>query len=74
VLDFAPQLIAVLGPNRERVYANRGALDYLNVGLDEWRQRDVSFPSTPGISRAMPVDYLLDQFLAKSLRQWARAQ
>ena len=42
VLDFAPQLIAVLGPNRERLYANRGALDYINVGLDEWRQRDVS--------------------------------
>jgi PAS domain S-box-containing protein len=42
VLDFAPQLIAVLGPNRERLDANRGALDYLNIGLDEWRQREVS--------------------------------
>src|SRR5207249_209882 len=42
VLDFAPQLIAVLGRNRERLYANRGALEYLNIGLDEWRQRDVS--------------------------------
>ena len=42
VLDFAPQLIAVLGRNRDRLYANRGALEYLNIDLDEWRQRDVS--------------------------------
>jgi formate hydrogenlyase transcriptional activator len=41
VLDFAPQLIAVTGPNRERLYANRGALDYLGISLDEWRQRSI---------------------------------
>ena len=38
MLDFAPQLIAVYGPGRERLYANRVALDYAGVSLDEWRQ------------------------------------
>jgi PAS domain S-box-containing protein len=38
MLDFAPQLIAVYGPNRERLYANRVALDYAGLSLDEWRQ------------------------------------
>jgi len=38
MLDFAPQLIAVLGPNRERLYINRIALDYLGLSLEEWRQ------------------------------------
>jgi len=38
MLDFAPQLIAVYGPNRERLYANRVALDYVGLGLSEWRQ------------------------------------
>jgi PAS domain S-box-containing protein len=36
ILDFAPQMIAVLGPNRERLFANRGALDYLGVTLEEY--------------------------------------
>jgi PAS domain S-box-containing protein len=38
MLDFAPQLIAVYGPNRERLYANRVALEYAGVSLEEWRQ------------------------------------
>jgi hypothetical protein len=29
VLDLTPQLIAAFGPNRERLYANCAALDYL---------------------------------------------
>lgn len=37
-LDFAPQLTAVYGPNRERLYLNHVALDYLGVSLEEWRQ------------------------------------
>jgi PAS domain S-box-containing protein len=37
VLDLAPQLIAVFGPNLERLYANRMSLDYFGVSLDEWR-------------------------------------
>src|SRR6266576_2283630 len=39
VLDLAPQIIGVLGPKRERLYANRVALAYYGVTLDEWRQR-----------------------------------
>ena len=37
MLDFAPQLIAVYGPNRERLYINHVSLDYLGLSLDEWR-------------------------------------
>jgi PAS domain S-box-containing protein len=39
VLDFTPQLVAVFGPNRERLYVNRVTLDYLGITIDEWRQR-----------------------------------
>jgi PAS domain S-box-containing protein len=39
MLDLAPQIIGVLGPKRERLYANRVALAYYGVTLDEWRQR-----------------------------------
>jgi formate hydrogenlyase transcriptional activator len=38
MLDLAPQLVAVFGPARERLYANRVALDYLGVSLEKWRQ------------------------------------
>jgi PAS domain S-box-containing protein len=37
-LDFAPQLISVYGPRRERLYANRPALGYLGLSLEAWRQ------------------------------------
>ncbi len=37
-LDFAPQLIAVYGPNRERLYVNRVGLEYAGVTLEQWRQ------------------------------------
>jgi len=39
MLDLTPQLVAVFGPNRERLYANRILLDYLGLTLEEWRQR-----------------------------------
>src|SRR6267378_338851 len=38
-LDLAPEIIGVLGPGRERLYANRVALAYYGVTLEEWRQR-----------------------------------
>ena len=38
MLDFAPQLVAVYGPSRERLHANRVALDYVGLSLEEWRQ------------------------------------
>ncbi len=39
MLDLAPQLVAVFGPDSERLYANRILLDYLGLTLEEWRQR-----------------------------------
>jgi PAS domain S-box-containing protein len=37
MLDLAPQLIAVFGPLRERLFINRTALDYFGLTLEEWR-------------------------------------
>ncbi len=33
MLDLTPQLVAVFGPNRERLYVNRIALNYLGISL-----------------------------------------
>jgi PAS domain S-box-containing protein len=41
VLDLAPQLVAVFGPKRERLYANSVALAYVGVTLETWRQQTV---------------------------------
>jgi len=38
MLDFTPQLVAVFGPSRERLYVGRTALDYFGMSLDEWRE------------------------------------
>ena len=38
ILDFAPQLVSVYGPNRERLHINRVGLDYLGLSLEEWRR------------------------------------
>src|SRR5246127_1286699 len=38
ILDFAPQLVSVHGPNRERLHINRIGLEYLGLSLEEWRQ------------------------------------
>jgi len=38
MLDFAPQLVAVYGANRERLHVNRIALDYLGLSFEEWMQ------------------------------------
>jgi formate hydrogenlyase transcriptional activator len=40
ILDLTPQLVGVLGPQAERLYANRVTLSYFGVTLNEWRQRD----------------------------------
>ena len=37
ILDFAPQQVAVLGPDSTRIYANQAALDYYGLTLEEWR-------------------------------------
>jgi formate hydrogenlyase transcriptional activator len=36
ILDLTPQLVAVFGPDRQRLYINRVALDYFGATLEEW--------------------------------------
>src|SRR6202008_537486 len=38
MLDCTPQIIVLVSPRRERLYANRFALAYLGVTLEEWRK------------------------------------
>src|SRR5579863_5950828 len=61
VLDLTPQLVSVNGgSNQERLYANRGLLDYLGTTLEEWRQRSAG-------SDAHPDDLKrLNAFIARS--------
>src|SRR6266852_1021971 len=42
ILDFAPQQVAVLAPDRDRtrLYTNQAALDYFDMTLEEWRSGD----------------------------------
>jgi formate hydrogenlyase transcriptional activator len=42
ILDFAPQYVAVLGPDRDRtrLYANQTMLDFFGFTLEEWRNSD----------------------------------
>jgi PAS domain-containing protein len=37
MLDLAPQHIAVLGPDRSRLYLNQSGLDYWGLTLENWR-------------------------------------
>ena len=37
ILDLAPQIIAVYGHNRQRLYANHVMLDYIGLSLEEWQ-------------------------------------
>ncbi|MEA2700644.1 MAG: formate hydrogenlyase transcriptional activator, partial [Myxococcales bacterium] len=47
VLDLAPQLVTVYGPQRERLYANRAALGHYGMSLDEWRQLSMGADAHP---------------------------
>ena len=62
ILDLAPQLITVYGPNQERLYANRVMLDYLGLSLEEWRQ-------TPGRGKYFHPDDdgRIDGFFARAV-------
>ena len=53
IVDLVPQLVAVYGPNRERIYANRTALDYLGIGLDEWRLETFAHSAHPDDSERL---------------------
>jgi PAS domain S-box-containing protein len=50
MLDLSPQHVAVFGPDGERLYANRIALDYLGLSLEEWRQTPGTLFSSPFFS------------------------
>jgi PAS domain S-box-containing protein len=39
ILDLTPQMVAVFGPKRERLYANSVALAYVGATLEEWQQQ-----------------------------------
>ena len=43
MLDLSSQQVAVFGPDGERLYANRIALDYVGLSLEEWRQTPGGF-------------------------------
>jgi PAS domain S-box-containing protein len=53
IVDLAPQLIAVYGRNLERLYANRTALDYLGISLDEWRRKSFAVSTHPDDSERL---------------------
>jgi PAS domain S-box-containing protein len=40
ILDFAPQHVGVLGPDRERLYVNQASLEFIGLTLEEWRRGD----------------------------------
>lgn len=39
ILELTPQQIGVLGPDGTPLYANRAALDYFGVNMDQWRAK-----------------------------------
>jgi formate hydrogenlyase transcriptional activator len=53
ILEIAPQMIAVFGANRERLYANSIALSYMGIGLEEWRRRSAGSELHPDDSERM---------------------
>jgi len=69
IVDLVPQLIAVYGPNRERLYANRTALDYLGISLDEWRHKPFAASAHPDDSERLKTytDRALSSGLADEL-------
>ncbi len=61
VVDLTPQVVAVYGPRCERVYANRWALAYFGMTLDDWLQLPDGFevhPDDPARLKAPMEDAL----------------
>ncbi len=42
IVDFAPQYVGVLGPDRDRLYLNQASLEYIGLTLEEWQNGDNS--------------------------------
>jgi PAS domain S-box-containing protein len=58
ILDFGPQQIAVLGPDRSRIYSNQAMLDYLGFTLEEWQTGDARrFVHPDDFERMMSQDH-----------------
>lgn len=47
IIDLAPQLVGVMGPKGERLYANRVALAYMGISLEEWLRAPRGFNLHP---------------------------
>ena len=47
ILNFTPQQVAVLGPDRTRIYSNQAMLDYLGLNLEQWQSGDNRGPVHP---------------------------
>jgi PAS domain S-box-containing protein len=59
ILDFAPQQVAVLGPDRTRIYSNQAMLDYLGFSLEEWQTGDPRrFVHPDDFERMMSQDHI----------------
>jgi formate hydrogenlyase transcriptional activator len=58
ILDFAPQHVTVYGPKRERLYANRVALTYFSMSLDEWRQLPMGSVVQPDDQRRVDLSMM----------------
>jgi formate hydrogenlyase transcriptional activator len=75
MLDSTPQVIVLVSPRRERLYANRFALAYFGVSLEEWCKRSFLTELHPDDvdrikalvdrSAAHPADYEWDGRLRK---------
>jgi len=50
MLDFAPQLVSVVGPGGEHIHMNQVALAYFGMTLEEWKRARLA-------ERAHPDDY-----------------
>src|SRR4029077_11235532 len=66
ILDLTPHVIAVYGPNRERLYVNRIALDYLGLTREEWQQTLEHFAFVHPDDRARERNYF-DRALSTGL-------
>ena len=62
ILDLTPQLTAVFGPRRERLYLNRMSLDYFGFTLEWWFE-----------SEAQPGDEVHPDDMERLRSQWGRA-
>ena len=79
ILDLTPQHIGVLGPDGSPLYANRVALDYFGVNIDQWRAKsriDLVHPDDRerflGERKARFLDGAAHEFEARMLRHDGR--